>query len=61
MEYLGLSEDEVLALKKKFGKNLIFEKEKISLIKILFSQLKSYLLLILAIVAGISLFFWRIF
>jgi Ca2+-transporting ATPase len=61
MEYLGLSEDEVLALKKKFGKNLIFEKEKISLIKILFSQLKSYLLLILAIVAGISLFFGEFF
>jgi len=61
MEYLGLSESEVLALKKKFGENVIFEKEKISLIKILLSQLKSYLLLILAIVAGISLFFGEFF
>jgi Ca2+-transporting ATPase len=61
MEYLGLSESEVLALKKKFGENVIFEKEKISLIKILLPQLKSPLVLILAIVAGISLFFGEFF
>lgn len=61
MEYLGLSESEVLALKKKFGENVILEKEKISLIKILLTQLKSPLVLILAIVAGISLFFGEFF
>jgi len=61
MEYFGLSENEVLILKKKFGENVILGKEKISIIKILFSQLKNPLVLILAIVALISLLFGEFF
>jgi len=53
----GLSESEVLELRKKFGENIIPFKEKVSWISVLLSQLKSPLIYILVIVGFISLFF----
>jgi len=57
MIHQGLSENQVLELRKKFGENTIFFKEKVSWFFILLSQLKSPLVYILVIVSLISLFF----
>lgn len=56
MEYYGLSENEIYALKKKFGENSILDKERFSSFSILLSQLKNPLVFILIFVAIISLF-----
>lgn len=55
MSYEGLSEKEVLELKKKFGANIIPFKEEATWLSILFSQFKSPLIYILIIVGLISL------
>ncbi len=56
MSHKGLNENEVLGLRKKFGENVLTEKEKTPWLSILFSQLKSPLIYILVIIGLISLF-----
>jgi len=51
----GLTEKEVLELRKKYGENILPEKEKPSWFSILFSQFKSPLIYTLLLVAFISL------
>ncbi|KPJ57336.1 hypothetical protein AMJ49_01945 [Parcubacteria bacterium DG_74_2] len=55
MLYKGLSEKQVLKLKKKYGENIIPFKEEATWLSISFSQLKSPLIYILIIVGLISL------
>ena len=55
MLHKGLSEKQVLELRKKFGENIIPFKEEATWLSILFSQLKSPLIYILIIVGLISL------
>jgi Ca2+-transporting ATPase len=57
MKNQGLSENEVLELRKKFGENIIPLKEKVSWFSVLLAQLKSPLIYILVIVGFVSLFF----
>ena len=59
MLHKGLSEKEVLELRKKFGENLISTKEETSWFSILLSQLKSPLIYIVALVGLISLLFQK--
>jgi Ca2+-transporting ATPase len=61
MVHQGLSENEVLELRKKFGENIIQVKEKTPWFLILLSQLKSPLIYILIIIGFISLFFKEYF
>ena len=56
MKHRGLSENEVLELRKKFGENALAIKEKTPLFSILFSQFKSPLIYILVVISFISLF-----
>ena len=55
----GLSEKEVLELRKKFGENLILAKKETPWLFILLSQLKSPLIYIIVLVGLISLFFQK--
>jgi Ca2+-transporting ATPase len=57
MQNQGLSKNEVLELRKKFGENIIPFKEKVSWFSVLLAQLKSPLIYILVIVGSVSLFF----
>ena len=57
MQNQGLSENEVLELRKKFGENIIPQKESVSRFSVLLAQLKSPLIYILVIVGFASLFF----
>jgi Ca2+-transporting ATPase len=57
MQNQGLSENEVLELRKKFGENILPLKEKVSWLSVLLAQLKSPLIYILVIVGFLSLFF----
>jgi len=57
----GLSEKQVLELRKKFGENIISSKKKIAWFSILLSQFKSPLIYILIIIGFISLFFKEYF
>ncbi len=50
----GLSEKEVEKRRKKFGRNVLPEKGKGSVIKLFFKQFKDFLILILFIAAGIA-------
>jgi len=56
MLYQGLSEKEVLELRKKLGENIIPFKGEATWLSILFSQFKSPLIYILVVVGVISLF-----
>ena len=57
MQFKGLSQEEVLALRGQHGENIILERKETPWFLILFSQLKSPLIYILVIVAFVSLFF----
>jgi len=57
----GLSEKQVLEIRKKFGENTISSKKKTAWFSILFSQFKSPLIYILIIIGFISLFFKEYF
>jgi len=61
MKLLGLNENEVLERQKKYGKNLIEEREKINVFLIFLNQFKNPLIYILLLVAGIALFFKQVF
>lgn len=61
MRHKGLTENEVLELRKKFGENTISLKKETSWFFILLSQLKSPLIYILIIISFISLFFKEYF
>jgi len=61
MPFKGLSEKQVLEIRKKFGENLIPLKERANWLFILFSQFKSPLIYILIIISFISLFFKEYF
>lgn len=61
MLYRGLSENEVLELQQKFGKNILPIKDGFSGPLIFFSQFKSPLIYILLFVAVISLLFGELF
>ncbi len=61
MEFFGLKENEVLALRKRYGKNLILGKEKVNWFFVLLSQFKNPLLYILGFVGFISLIFGELF
>lgn len=57
MKHKGLSEGEVLTLRKKFGENVLLDKGGVSPFFVLFSQFKSPLVYILIFVSLASLFF----
>lgn len=57
MVYRGLSNNEVIELQKKFGKNILPSKKSFSKFQIFFSQFKSPLVYILVFVGIISLLF----
>jgi Ca2+-transporting ATPase len=57
----GLSEKEVLERRKKYGWNLIFEKEKLKVFSIFISQFKNPLIYILLFVGAVSLIFGEFF
>jgi Ca2+-transporting ATPase len=61
MSLEGLSEKEVLERRKKYGWNLISEKEKIKVFSIFISQFKNPLIYILLFVGGVSLIFGEFF
>ncbi len=61
MDFFGLREIEVWELRKKYGKNLILEKEKTNWFFIFIFQFKNPLVYILALVGLISLFFGKYF
>ncbi len=61
MRLEGLKEIEVLEKRKKYGLNLIDEKEKLNLFSIFFSQLKNPLIYVLFFVGAISLIFKEFF
>ena len=61
MNLIGLSEKEILELRKKYGKNLISEREKTDWLSIFASQFKNPLIYILVFVGFISLVFREYF
>ena len=61
MEFWGLSEAEVLERQKKYGKNLIEERERLDAFLIFKNQFKNPLIYILFFVSLFSLFFKEIF
>ena len=61
MNLEGLSEKEVLERRKKYGRNLILEKEKLKFFTIFVSQFKNPLIYILLFVGGVSLIFGEFF
>jgi Ca2+-transporting ATPase len=61
MSLEGLSEKEVLERRKKYGENLIFEKEKLKVFSIFISQFKNPLIYILLFVGAVSLIFGEFF
>lgn len=61
MNFFGLSEKEVLELRKKYGKNLISGREKADWLSIFVSQFKNPLVYILVFVGFVSLVFKEYF
>jgi len=61
MDFVGLNNSEIIKLQKKYGKNIIPEKEKNSGLKILISQFLSSLMLLLFVIALISIYFQEYF
>ena len=60
MKFNGLSADEIIASRQKFGKNILPEKEKYSPWQTFFAQFQSPLIYILIVVAAISVYFKEI-
>jgi len=61
MDFWGISKEEVLDKREKYGFNLLPEKDKISWISILFSQVKNPLIYVLFFVAFVSFIFREFF
>lgn len=61
MEHQGLSSQEVIRLRNKFGENILPQKEKVSPFSIFINQFKSPLIYILLFAALVSLFFREYF
>jgi Ca2+-transporting ATPase len=61
MNFEGLSEKEVLERRKKYGWNLILEKERLKVFSIFISQFKNPLIYILLFVGAVSLIFGEFF
>jgi Ca2+-transporting ATPase len=61
MNLEGLSEKEVLERRKKYGENLILEKERLKVFSIFISQFKNPLIYILLFVGAVSLIFGEFF
>jgi magnesium-transporting ATPase (P-type) len=61
MNFEGLSEKEVLERRKKYGWNLILEKERLKVFSIFISQFKNPLIYILLFVGAGFFNFWRVF
>jgi Ca2+-transporting ATPase len=61
MSFEGLSEKEVWERRKKYGWNLILEKERLKVFSIFISQFKNPLIYILLFVGAVSLIFGEFF